>query len=348
MNKTGTTTLVLVGLAAIGLFSWLGWIGGWSVGLGIVGVIAAIWILQQVPKVSPNQLTKFFLGWLTVWVLLPGVYGTFTSRAPMTSDAMEMRAHYEDMRGSEAVRPAGLQALTGYKRMADRVDDEVGLQISRRCDEIEARNRTGQLQGRALGAEIEKVGNDIKEHIEMRRRAGKLIADSYPSEKTWGERLQDVSNTPGKTVLWGSWIILVVAFIAAAATGKAVIKTTAISVVVSIILVFLANELMYGGLYQRAVQQITPLTNTAPATPAPAQQKTTTSTTRIEINDAEWSEEFVGPPYASIHIESPGYLYYKFPDGTIIKTDGKTKMGQLPSRRFRLKGKPGTVEITIH
>ncbi|MBI4120410.1 MAG: hypothetical protein HY454_02995 [Parcubacteria group bacterium] len=321
--------LALAGLTIIIVFRAAGWISSFWMGLAIIGIISGIAILQALPTTRLNIVSKLFVMWLAVTVGLPAIWQAISVQAPFTSEASEKRAVYEDLRQAERINPSALRHNVAYKRLVDRTDELNGSRLEREAEKVFQYYNRGIISREEMLRRDQKIRARIVADRTWREGAGDFLTGGQdPQHKTWREELEKLYNTPNRVIFWMLGLLVIITSTLVSVFRK---KFTWLPIIF-IILVVLGDRLAWGGL----------ITSNSSSSKQQVQQKNTIS---VEVNDREWSREVVIPPGSPYtwH-DQPGDLYFRFPNGKIIKTvKGKYNQLDRTAYRFCLKGTPGTV-----
>lgn len=238
-NKTSTLWAVVGSIVVILIFRIAGWIDNSWFGFGMAGAVFGALLLQKIPETKLTVFTKVYLVWL-LWVAgLPMIQSSLASSAPITAEAMGDRRVYEDLRGAELTRPQMLNALLGYSRAINGIDNEVGLRIAQRCDDLRIRSSSMNLP--ALQKETEQIGQEIDGYKRWRSDAGKPITEDYRKP---GDLLQ---GSPPRRLFWALGLMFAIAGVLLPATDhpKASKAVWGLAAVLAILFVF--DRIIWGG-----------------------------------------------------------------------------------------------------
>lgn len=201
--------IIIAGLIVITVFSFIGWIGSFSIGLGIVAVIIAIVVLQNIPQADLKFLTKFFLCGFALFVIIPGIYGAFTEKAPLTTRAMDMQAEWQDVKNYQKINPPLLRGYVGLARAGNRLGGEIGDRLDRQANEIVDQHSwvTGSDDSSSQASldSLADVANERKKALERF------------SKKITGEEkgvFSGIQEARARTVMWAIAVIVIIALIA--------------------------------------------------------------------------------------------------------------------------------------
>ncbi|MDP3764676.1 MAG: hypothetical protein Q8Q95_03600 [bacterium] len=147
--------MIVCGLAIIAFFKFAGWIGSWSIGLGIIAIVLAVVVLQNVASAQLGTFSKIFLWMFGIAVVVPGLYNAILGEAPLTSEAIEMRKQEADVSTGQRIRPPMLYGVEGILSAANELDDEIGKTLGRK-----AKNLVDQYS-QATGSNTEIIQREL-------------------------------------------------------------------------------------------------------------------------------------------------------------------------------------------
>lgn len=238
-NKINTLWAVLGSIAIILVFRVVGWIDNSWFGLGMVGAVFGVVLLQKIPETKLTIFTKVYLAWI-IWVaILPMAQSSLAGSAPIIAQAMGDRRVYEDLRGGELTRPQMLKALLGYSRAINGIDDSVGLKIAARCAELQARG--SQMSLSDLEQETDQIGQEINSYKEWRSKAGKPILE-FPKPANF------LQGTPPRRMFWSLGLMLAVAGVLLPATGYSKAAKAIWGLAAFFAVLFVFDRIIWGGI----------------------------------------------------------------------------------------------------
>ena len=348
MNKPSTLALVVMGFVVTLIFWMNDLIPSIASGLAIIGVVVAFVVTQSIEEQKLTTLSKILAAWLILTVGLPAAWNLLTSRAPITKQAAEDRAVYEDLRGSETIRPQGLLALEGYRRMLDAIDDAESRSLADQCTRLANNYRHSKINDAVFQREVDQLASKIRNLRQFRGQAGKLLTEDYPQPTmTWVDRLQAIPFSKAIRIVG---IGLGLALVVSALTGKKQIGRAAWAMAIVLLVLFAINR----------ISQYQPSSGVAAASVAPADRRPTMT---VAIRPDRWSDWVRLPQLAKTRCKFPGWREYEFSNGErirveesgeIIRTSPDGQRSRLiefprmyPSQAFRLQGKAGNAVITI-
>ncbi len=329
--------IVLAGVGFVTLLRLTGVIG--NLWFGLV-VLASIGILAIINSIKVEKLNRLAQGFLVVMFLLAGgtaFYGFLTDAAPYTAVALDRRAHMEDARMAELANPPGLYALMSYRDMVADVESATSRRLRERSDRVADQYARGLMSRAGMEREVRLIGDETRRLVEWRTKASEPLVDAVPPQpQNW---LAGITNTPARTVFWILGALLVAAAIGSMFTPKPVFKT-ALGVAFIVGLLLGVDHLLSGG-GTRLWQEL----GSSGAHSAPQKNVIVVN---IPSNNklSDWVVLASGTKY---DWDVPGDTEFVFPDGQIVgkvATDSARSLGQIPSRKFRLRGDPGTATFT--
>jgi len=238
-NKLSALWAVLGSIAIVLVFRIAGWIDNSWFGFGIAGAVFGVVLLQKIPETKLTVFTKVYLVWL-LWVAgLPMIQSSLTNSAPITAEAMGDRRIYEDLRGAELTRPQMLDALLGYSRAINGIDNEVGLRIAQRCNDL--RSHSSRMSLSELQQATEQIGQEIDGYKRWRSDAGKPITEEYRKS---GDLLQ---GSPPRRLFWALGLMFAIAGVLLPATDhpKASKAVWGLAAVMAVLFIF--DRIIWGG-----------------------------------------------------------------------------------------------------
>lgn len=238
-NKTSTLWAVVGSIVIILIFRIAGWIDNSWFGFGMAGAVFGALLLQKIPETKLTVFTKVYLVWL-LWVAgLPMIQSSLASSAPITAEAMGDRRVYEDLRGAELTRPQMLNALLGYSRAINGIDDEVGLRIAQDCADL--RTRSSRMSLSDLQKETEQIGQTIDGYKRWRSDAGRPITEDYRKP---GDLLQ---GSPPRRLFWALGLMFAIAGVLLPATDHPKASKAVWGLAAFMAVLFVFDRIIWGG-----------------------------------------------------------------------------------------------------
>lgn len=222
-----------------------GLIGSMATGVGIVGMIVAMLLIQLIPqRFLRVSATTVFIAWTLLSVGLPTAWNLITKQAPFMRAASEMRAEFEDLRGSELIRPSALIELEALRRFADELEEKEGLRISEAYKKRLQQYERGQISFQELLEHDSNYRNWIMFNKKWRDGVSDFYRDLTPPPKEgW---LQKVQKAPKRSIFWGLGIFLLVGTVLAAVLRRGWIFWLFLGVVLLIGLLLLLDQAVWG------------------------------------------------------------------------------------------------------
>ncbi len=334
----------LVALASIGLvvlFRITGLIDNVWTGIAVLGILATVALLQKLNVTKLNLVTKIFLGWIIVAVVIPAIHNYLSFHPPLTGEAVQRKEVMEDIRGSELIRPPGLRAVEKYKQSIDRADDALGQSAAEEMEGLTTSFENGGITSEEYSRRIAVIQNRIRNMRQWRSEAGKLLTEGYPSPNV-ASRIQSVWGIPGRIVLWGLGICLVGLIAASVILKKPVIAKAGIGIIVILALLFVLDFFIWRMPATAGKQSSY---QPAPVARQPLQ------VIRVQVEPNRESDWVTLPPGRQGNVKARGRkIFFIFPNGQRVEVQaGEANLGMLPGRRFKLAGDTaGEVVFTIY
>lgn len=226
------------------IFKIAGFVDNFWMGLGIVSIGAGVAILQLIPVAKLNILSKIFLAWAVIVIIVPLTITAFQKKLPQhTKTAAEQRAVWGDMEAGERARVHGLQSLTTFHAWSDHMEAASAEYFQKKFKTLEEEYLAGRISSDQARTRDKELRSQMEDAIKWRKEASDFITQTQPkTEPGLYDKASEWINSQAGS-LAGKLLLLGLAGVALLLAGKFLKAPRLVSVLGAL---FLGTALIIG------------------------------------------------------------------------------------------------------